>query len=88
MAFSVTSFLLHCAATACFGYAIYYDVVLLHVPESRKQFLGVEYAGRWKYLTFWNAVSTVISENNFSKPDNLTNHFSYDTGYPIYLLFI
>lgn len=56
MAFFTPSFFLHSAAIVCFGYAIYYDVVLLKVPESRKQFLGIEYAGRWKYLTFWNAV--------------------------------
>lgn len=62
MAFTV-SFLLHSTAVAYFGYAIYYDVVLLQVPENRKKFLGVEFAGRWKYLTFWNAVSLIMKCN-------------------------
>ena len=56
MAFRIPPFLLHFLASVCFGYAIYYDVVLLKIPESKKQSMGVEYAGRWKYLTFWNAV--------------------------------
>jgi hypothetical protein len=53
-------FLFHAIAAGNFGFGIYYDVYILELPVGAKR-PDIEYAGRWKYLTFWNMV--YIQEN-------------------------
>ena len=48
-------FLFHSIATGNFAFGIYYDIWILEVPAGVKR-PDIEYAGRWKYLTFWNMV--------------------------------
>jgi len=48
-------FLFHAIAAGNFGFGIYYDVYILELPVGAKR-PDIEYAGRWKYLTFWNMV--------------------------------
>lgn len=48
-------FLFHLGAVANFGYGIYYDLFKLKLPEEFIKATS-DYAGRWKYLTFWNMV--------------------------------
>ena len=48
-------FLFHLAAAANFAYGIYYDLFKLQLPEDYHK-ISIDYAGRWKYLTFWNMV--------------------------------
>lgn len=44
----------HMIATSILAYGIYYDVNVVKLPEGWNI---VSFAGRWKYLTFWNVVS-------------------------------
>uniref|UniRef100_T1JCY0 Androgen-dependent TFPI-regulating protein n=1 Tax=Strigamia maritima TaxID=126957 RepID=T1JCY0_STRMM len=49
---------LHSIWTATYAYAIYYDVNFVKIPGHNVA--PRNYAGRWKYLTFWNAVLQVV----------------------------
>lgn len=49
-------FCFHLTAAVIMAYGIYYDVYRIVFPEDFKRSM-VPFAGRWKYLTFWNAVS-------------------------------
>ena len=48
-------FLFHLVAASTLGYGLYYDTVHVVIPEEFK-YTTIEFAGRWKYLTFLNAV--------------------------------
>ena len=48
-------FLFHLAAAINFAYGIYYDLVELKLPDDYSK-ISIDFAGRWKYLTFWNMV--------------------------------
>lgn len=48
----------HVIATSILAYGIYYDVTVVKLPEGWNI---VSFAGRWKYLTFWNVVSYSFS---------------------------
>lgn len=53
-------FLFHLAAAINFAYGIYYDLVELKLPEDYSK-ISIDFAGRWKYLTFWNMVTFVYT---------------------------
>ena len=50
-------FIFHLLAASNFGFGIYYDIWVLEFPAEYKAGM-VEFAGRWKYLTFWDMVSS------------------------------
>lgn len=54
------SVLIHLAGAVNFGYALYYDLMFVHVPphmRSKGQFSSMAaFPGKWKYLTIWNMV--------------------------------
>ncbi|KAK4016666.1 androgen-induced gene 1 protein [Daphnia magna] len=45
----------HLGAASNFAYGIYYDLLELKVPDDYAK-ISIDFAGRWKYLTFWNMV--------------------------------
>jgi len=49
----------HIIATSNFAFGIYYDVWVLEVPEHFVRSTN-QFAGQWKYLTFWNMVLQLI----------------------------
>ena len=50
-------FLFHLFAASLLAFGIYYDVNYVHFPPGFRSRVN-PFAGRWKYLTFWNLVST------------------------------
>lgn len=49
--------LIHFIAIIQYSYAIYYDVVYVNVPGSALKSNRTKYGGKFKYLTFLDAVS-------------------------------
>lgn len=52
-------FIFHFAAAINFAYGIYYDLVELKLPDDYSK-VSIDFAGRWKYLTFWNMVLQLL----------------------------
>lgn len=68
---NLIQFILHLVAASTMGFALYYDTQKVVFPAEFTS-TQTNFAGRCKYLTFLNAVSTVfISFNGF-----MTNKFS------------
>ncbi len=61
--------LIHASGTACFGYALYYDLVHVHLPPhmaASATFAAMKaFPGKWKYLTIWDIVSFNCQINHF-----------------------
>jgi len=61
---TLTSIALHASGTAVFGYALYHDLFLVHIPpelEASGKFKSfTAFPGRWKYLTIWNLVLQLV----------------------------
>merc|ERR1712071_109656 len=49
----------HIVATSNFAFGIYYDCWVLEMPEHYVKSTN-PFAGRWKYLTFWNMVLQLV----------------------------
>jgi len=49
----------HLVAASNFAFTIYYDVWLLELPDHYVKNVN-PFAGRWKYLTFWNLVLQLV----------------------------
>jgi len=47
------SLLIHTAGVVNYAYGIYFQLVLLHIPEGAIKGRS-SFAGPWKFLTFWN----------------------------------
>ena len=52
--------LFHSIAAIILGYSIYYDIYILKLPEDFSK-TRHPFAGSWKFLTFWNAVSYITN---------------------------
>lgn len=48
--------LIHLFSVVMFGFACYYDWNYVKIPKSVHR-MGIDYAGKLKFLTFWDAVS-------------------------------
>jgi hypothetical protein len=53
--------LIHAAGVVNFGYALYYDLLYVHLPphlEKSGTFSAMSaFPGKWKFLTVWDMVS-------------------------------
>lgn len=49
----------HAFGAIHFAYGCYYDWNYVKVP-TQDNIMGIQYAGKLKFLTFWDAVSSVI----------------------------
>jgi len=56
---STVQLIFHIIATSNFAFGIYYDVWVLEMPEQYVKSTN-PFAGRWKYLTFWNMVLQLV----------------------------
>jgi len=56
--------LIHAAGAANFGYALYYDLMFVHLPPHLKgsgNFAAMSaFPGKWKFLTVWNMVLQLV----------------------------
>lgn len=85
----------HLGAATNFAYGIYYDLLELKVPDDYAK-ISIDFAGRWKYLTFWNMVILLAYYGCFSctVSQYLTQYLSQlvfilvSLGAPTFLLFL
>jgi len=58
------SIVIHASGVACFGYALYYDLFLIHLPAhmaTNAAFAAMKaFPGKWKYLTVWDIVLQLV----------------------------
>ena len=77
----------HLLATSNFAFGIYYDIVLLEFPESFKK-QDTTFAGRWKYLTFWNMVHKLDISNNTTSALIFIFILTFAIGFATCLLYL
>lgn len=57
-------FVFHVISCVQFSFAVYYDYVHVVVPRRSTE-IHSDYGGKFKFLTFWNAVS-IATQKSFS----------------------